>query len=357
MASNKAVYRYRLLDRCFRDTSRDYTLLDLLDAVNRGLSESSTPHPVGERQLYADIAYMRSPDGLDAEIDTFRVIRQDERGHNRSYIAYRYHDPSFSIDHTPLTTKQMAHIKSAMDSLSIVLGLPQFAWIQESFSILGQEMVPNDKPCIQLEANPYLGGKRSMEVYKIFENIFTAIQDKQALVVNYHCFTTGEHTFRFHPCYFKQFRGFWYAFGVTSDKPKIIKTLALDRIQSVMPCGDPYINVNFDPNAYFEDFIGVVDVPEPPVEVHLQFKGWAAPYVENCPLHGSQRSSWIEIDGERVLDVRLFVKINAELEGCLLYYCDCVKVLSPDNLIERHLDHLRGAVKISGLGEETAGKK
>ncbi|MCQ2274688.1 MAG: WYL domain-containing protein [Bacteroidales bacterium] len=350
MSSSKAIHRYRLLDKCFRDTSREYTLTDLLDVVNRGLSEMANPKPVSERQLYVDIAYMRSPDGLDAEIDTFRIVRPDENGHNRPYTAYRYHDPTFSIDHVPLTTKQAATITSAMESLRIVAGLPQFAWIQESFKGMRAMADYNiNVPRIQLDVNPYLGGPRAMEVYKHFEQIFTAIQDKQSLVVEYCCFKNGPCTYHFHPCFFKQFRGFWYAFGVTTSDPENILTLAMDRISGIKPCSDTYIDIDFDPQSYFYDFIGVINTPEPPVKVHLQFKGWAAPYVENCPLHGSQQASWIEVDGERVLDVKLFVKLNEELEGALLYYCDCCKVLSPESLIERHHNHLIKAMKINGL--------
>lgn len=351
MASNKAIQRYRLLDKCFRDISRDYTLADLLEEVNRGLSETANPKPVGERQLYVDIAYMRSPDGLDAEIDTFRIIRPDEHGHNRPYTAYRYHDPSFSIDHMPLTTKQVACITSAMESLDVIMGLPQIAWIQESFN--GMSAISKHKsnvPRIQLDVNPDLGGSRAMEVYKHFEQIFTAIQDHQPLTIEYGCFKRGHCTYHFHPCYFKQFRGFWYAFGVTTEKPNEIQTIAMDRIQAIKPCTDPYINANFDPESYFEDFIGVINTPNPPEDIHLQFVGWAAPYVENCPLHGSQKAKWIEVDGERVLDVKLNVKVNQELEGALLYYCDCCRVLSPDTLIERHKAHIVNAMKLNGLG-------
>lgn len=352
MSSSKAIQRYRLLDRCFRDTSRDYTLQDLLDEVNRGLSETANPHPVGERQLYTDIAYMRSPDGLDAEIETFKIVRADENGHNRAYTAYRYRDTSFSIDHMPLTTKQVACVKSAIDCLRIVMGMPQLAWIQEAFSGMNQFDSSLFNPCIQLDNNPFLGGTRSFEVYKNFEHIFTAIQNKQVLLVDYCSFQDGPCQYRFHPCYFKQFRGFWYAFGVTTEHPDTITTLAIDRIQSLKSCNDIFIKADFDPHSYFEDFIGVVNVPGTPVDVHLQFSGWAAPYVENCPLHGSQRSKWIEIDGEKVLDVHIFVKINAELEGDLLYYCDCVKVLSPDLLIQRHHDHLRKAISLNNLDKK-----
>ena len=49
-ARNKAQIRYRILDRCFRDTTKDYTLSDLLMTVNRLLetdcarNEPSFPH-------------------------------------------------------------------------------------------------------------------------------------------------------------------------------------------------------------------------------------------------------------------------------------------------------------------------
>lgn len=347
MSSNKAVRRYRVLNRCLRDISREYTILDLLDEVNKDQCELADPHPVSERQLYADIAYMKSVDGLNADIDTFKVVRPDERGHNRSYMAYRYHDPSFSIDNTPLTDKQLSYINSALDSLSLISGIPQVAWLQQSLANVQVKYNDSGKPGIEFFGNPYLGGARSTEVFKIFEQVFSAYTNKLSIIIYYRCFKRGDCSFRFHPFYFKQFRGFWYVFGVTTDKPNEIHTLALDRMLSAEPCSDPYISVDFDPDTYFEDFVGVIDVPGDPVDVHLQFFGWASNYVENCPLHGSQRSKWIDVNGQRVLDVRLKVKINSEFIGDLQYYMDCLKVVSPESLRQDQLSRLRNALALN----------
>lgn len=349
MANDKSVRRYRVLNRCFRDTSRDYTLLDLLDEVNKDQSELSDPHPVSERQLYSDIAYMRSVDGLNAEIDTYKVVRPDEKGHNRPYVAYRYHDPSFSIDNLPLTGKQLNYVRSALNSLKFITGIPQVAWLQQSFVGVQQYFENYTKPCIQFSGNPFLGGSRANEVYQFFEQIFTAITNKQALTINYRCFKRGDCSFRFHPIYFKQFRGFWYVYGATTEDPETIRTLALDRMLSVGPCDDSYIAVDFDPESYFEDIVGVINVPGEPVDVHLQFFGWATNYVENCPLHGSQRSKWIDVDGQKVLDVWLKLKINSEFVGDLQYYVDCVKVISPESLRLSHIEHIRSAMALNGI--------
>lgn len=349
MPSNKAIRRYRVLNRCLRDVTREYTLLDLLDEVNKDQCELADPHPVSERQLYADIAYMKSVDGLNADIDTFKVVRPDERGHNRSYMAYRYHDPSFSIDNTPLTDKQLSYINSALDSLSLISGIPQVAWLQQSLFGSQQLFEHGRHPFVQFGGNPFYGGTRVDELFKLFEQVFTAVTNKQSIRIGYRCFVKGDCEYNFHPFYFKQYHGFWYVFGVTTEEPDRIQPLAIDRIRSVSPCRDKYVHVDFDPNSYFEDIVGVVDTPEPPVDVHLHIYGWASDYIVNCPLHGSQRSSWIEVDGERVLDVWLKVKLNLELQGDLQYYMDCVKVLEPEKLRVEHTRRIRSAMALNGL--------
>lgn len=347
MSSNKAVQRYRLLDKCFRDTTREYTSADLLDAVNRGLSELSNPHSIGERQLYADIAYMRSEDGLKAEIDTYRVVRPDENGRNRTFVAYRYHDPKFSIDHMPLTHKQMSYIESAIESFGFISGIPQVAWLQNSVMGVRTKFEINNQPCVRFSGNPFLGGSRANEVYDNFEQLFTAMRNQQSVTVHYCSFEHEPSVFSFHPVYMKQFHEFWYVYGVTTDAPKTIQTLALDRIDRIDPCNDKYIHSDFDPDTYFADIVGVVDTGGEAEDVHVMVYGWAGRYMENCPLHGSQRSKWMEVDGEKVLDVHLHVKINTELISMLMFYGACIKVLSPMSLVEEYRTSLRKAIALN----------
>ena len=59
MPTNKnAQLRYQILDRCFSDFKRKYTIEDLIDKVNDALYDL-TGTDISVRQIRADIKYMR----------------------------------------------------------------------------------------------------------------------------------------------------------------------------------------------------------------------------------------------------------------------------------------------------------
>ncbi|MBQ0160936.1 MAG: WYL domain-containing protein [Bacteroidales bacterium] len=93
----------------------------------------------------------------------------------------------------------------------------------------------------------------------------------------------------------------------------------------------------------------MLDPGTEPVDVHFQVFGWGAKYIEVSPIHGSQRSSWIEVDGQKALDVHLLVKLNNELEEALLSIMDCIKVLAPQELVESHHQRALQIMRINEL--------
>ena len=53
--------------------------------------------------------------------------------------------------------------------------------------------------------------------------------------------------------------------------------------------------------------------------------------METKPLHGSQKSKWID---ENTLEVKLNIIINYELERLILSYADSVTVIHPQSLLD-----------------------
>jgi muramidase (phage lysozyme) len=69
MPTNKnAQLRYQILDRCFSDKHRRYTIDDLLEKVNEALLDL-TGREVSLRQIRDDIKYMRDRVTYDAPIE------------------------------------------------------------------------------------------------------------------------------------------------------------------------------------------------------------------------------------------------------------------------------------------------
>ena len=101
-------------------------------------------------------------------------------------------------------------------------------------------------------------------------------------------------------------------------------------------------NTKIDWQEYFEDIIGVTKpLKAKATEVILHFTGRTGNYMETKPLHGSQKSKWID---ENTLEVTLDIIINYELERLILSYADSVKVIQPMSLSDTIKNRLEEAL-------------
>ena len=78
MPTNKnALLRYQILDRCFSNRHRKYTIEDLVDAVNEALYDMYGSE-VSVRQIRDDIKYMRDRVSYDAPLPlAYRNVHTD----------------------------------------------------------------------------------------------------------------------------------------------------------------------------------------------------------------------------------------------------------------------------------------
>ena len=115
--------------------------------------------------------------------------------------------------------------------------------------------------------------------------------------------------------------------------------MALDRILSIIEIKKRYHkNTGINWGEYFDDIIGVTKEDGKEVEnIVLHFNGKTGKYIESKPIHGSQKSKWIE---NNILEVRLQLIPNYEFESLVLSYADNVKVIQPKKIAlqirERH---------------------
>tara|TARA_R100000306_G_C4367461_1_gene138344 strand:- start:8 stop:232 length:225 start_codon:yes stop_codon:yes gene_type:complete len=73
MSVNKnALIRYQILDRCFRNPGRMYFWEDLLKECNNALVEFDPNNQgIQRRQLFDDIRFMESDQGVSTNLDHF----------------------------------------------------------------------------------------------------------------------------------------------------------------------------------------------------------------------------------------------------------------------------------------------
>ena len=89
MSANKnAQLRDQILDRCFSNFKKKYTIDDLIEEVNEKLYDMNGIE-VSLRQFREDIMFMRDRMGYDAPIETYPLEGRK--------CYYRYSDRDFTI--------------------------------------------------------------------------------------------------------------------------------------------------------------------------------------------------------------------------------------------------------------------
>lgn len=287
---------------------------------------------ISRRQIFEDIAFMESEEGWSIDLGRFREERK---------VFYRYNDTTFSINNMPLNEVEINQLKSAVDILSQFKGMPQFEWMHELVPKLQQgTLVENGKKTIiEFDSNQYLKGIENLGT------LHNAISYKKVLCISYHPFEAdAPFNVTLHPYYLKQYNNRWFLFGYNPDRGKYDWNLALDRIVSIAEEKGKYEkNTEIDWGEYFEDIIGVTKPADARVEaITLHFYGKTGRYIESKPLHGSQRSKWID---SNTLEVSLQLMINYEFERLILSYADSVLVLSPEKLGGQIKERISAALK------------
>ncbi|MFT3681243.1 MAG: WYL domain-containing protein [Ferruginibacter sp.] len=334
MATNKnALVRYKLLDNCFRNPGKRYFIDDLIEECEKVLLEiDPDSNGISRRQILDDIAFMESTDGWNIELARHREGRK---------VFYRYADPGFSINNMPLNEVEINQLQSATEILSQFKGMPQFEWVNELVPKLKQGMAVKEaaETIIEFDNNQYLKGIEHLGV------LHNAIFYKKVLSILYQPFENDEpFEVVIHPYFLKQYNNRWFLFGYNSEKEKLDWNLAIDRIVSIKEIKGKYRkNTVIDWQEYFEDIIGVTKPVNAEIEsVVLHFSGKTGNYMETKPLHGSQKSKWLN---GHTLEVTLQLILNYELERLILSYADSVSVMQPLSLAKAIKNRLEEALK------------
>ena len=332
MPTNKnAQLRYQILDRCFSDFHRTYSIEDLLDKVNESLMELYGTQ-VSIRQIREDIKYMRDRVSYNAPIETYPF---DGR---KSY--YRYSDPSFSIFNDELTIKEVETLRHAIDTLSRFRGVPANARLEDVISNLEFRfgMKSETEHVVSFDNNALLKGT------EFLGELIESALNHQPLNLLYRTFAGNERAAIIHPYHIKQFNNRWFLIGLQEGSHgHYITNKALDRIVKFSRANVPFIpNTEIDFNEYFKDIVGVTLPEDHPVaeEVLLKFDEARFPYVVNKPIHPSQ-----EVEDEEQHIIKLMVRPNKELEACIFSFGNQVEVLRPEWLRQQIASKIKDLLK------------
>lgn len=321
MATNKnALIRYKVLDNCFRNPGKRYFIDDLIEECEKVLLEiDQDSNGISRRQILDDISFMESKDGWKIELTRNREGRK---------VFYRYSDPAFSINNMPLNEVEINQLQSAADILSQFKGMPQFEWVNELVPKLKQGMASKEAAAtiIEFDNNQYLKGIEHLGP------LHNAIFYKKVLEISYQPYENDTpYNLIIHPYFLKQYNNRWFLFGYNPEKEKYDWNLALDRILTITEIKGKYQKNNqVDWEEYFEDIIGVTKTVDASVEnITLRFFGKTGKYIESKPIHGTQKSKWIDAN---ILEANFQLIINYEFERLILSYADSIKVIKPNKL-------------------------
>jgi predicted DNA-binding transcriptional regulator YafY len=325
--TKNALTRYKVLDYCFRNKSKRYTIDDLLNAVNKELSDKGVS--ISKRQLWKDIGYMQDPLGYN--------IALKEHLRDGKKRIFMYEDTDFTIFNLPLNIHINSEVEAMIDLLRQFSGLPQFASLNELVLKINTEVNPLENT-ISFDTNPDLVG------LDFLDDLFNFIQNNKVLNIEYQSFKANNaKIITIHPYHLKQYNKRWFLFGLEDEKNRI-SNLALDRIKGIKPQRKKYIkNTTIVWEEYFDDIIGVTKYKSSTLEeIVLHIKGESIPYIKSKPLHHSQKTKMID---DNTLEVRLKLMVNPELEFLLLSYGSAVKVISPGSLKDKIKNHILDASK------------
>ena len=311
----QVLLRYKVLNDCFRNPYREYTIEDLVDACSKAMrDELDMMAGVSKRTVQNDIA----------NLETNYHIRLDEKLRRGRQRLYRYVDTSYTLPMYRMNDRERHKLQDAIRVLGDYEGEPLYDWTRSLLmQIEGGLLDENSTPVVSFQSNPDYTGLTH------FSELLQAIIQKRVLKLTYKPFGKDTFTEKIYPYHLKQFNDRWYLIAQAVGYDTFAH-YALDRIESFEEIALKYKEPEVDFSEYFDDVIGVT-VPErlEPVDVLLRVSNNRFNYIKTKPLHLSQR---IVSEEEGYTRISINVKINKELIALLLSFGADIEVLSPASL-------------------------
>jgi predicted DNA-binding transcriptional regulator YafY len=318
-ANKNAIIRYRIIDRCLRNSMRRYPSKEY---IRQQISEQLFGEGGSEISISSvekDIIAMRD----DAALGYHAPIK-----YHKTEKGYYYEDPNFSIDGIGLNTQDSDALREAASLLNAFVDLPVFADLKAAiekintrFSLSAELDDPGIEEYVQFEQATSSAGKEWLKP------VYQYITDRQPIRFRYNNIYKNEqkeHTLD--PYLLKEVRNKWYVIG-WNNKYQRFTTYALDRISELEPAGKPFkFRRDFNPGDFYKYSTGIMEGGTPGEKIVVEAYGAIARLLRINPLHQSQQVIRELKDGIRM---ELEVSITEELIRQLLTYSNQLKIIRP----------------------------
>ena len=313
------LLRYKVLNACFRDTSRLYDINALVECCHQEMMRVYEKG-VSKRTVQNDLQLL--------QLEPYNV-EFDEQLRKSHY--YRYADTAFNLAVVAdLTRREKSALLQTVELLRPFCSdadnaNPLMQWM---FMVLQRlesgKPIAENSPSVSFENNGALAGMGNFNV------LLESIINHQPLTLRYRSFRKSKASdINVHPYHLKQYNSRWYLIAQPDDFDNLA-TYALDRILDVSLWNKTFRPSDVDFDAYFADTIGTTVIPQAKSErIVLRIASWRYPYVETKPFSEKQRV--VHRDDESVT-IAFPMKVNPELVSEILSFGHHVEVLQPQSL-------------------------
>lgn len=321
-------FRFRIIDECLRDTSRTWSLDDLIQEVSRKLTDEFNVEKVSRRSIQYDIALMREkqPVGYNAPI-----VCIDGK--------YSYSDESFSIVNMQLSKPDIDNLTEVANTLRQYKQYVHLGDISKLIEKIEAIIAINPLPNSQYAA--FEVNKTLVKGIPWLKQIVDAVINKRVIEISFKGKDDTVTTQVIHPYYLKEYQNEWFLFGV--DDPSLeLNAIPVAKIAAISPQIINFIeNTKYTYNEYFKFLIGTRPAEAgKPVVVTLKVSNDVAEHLKEHPLHPSQS---IEDFSDSGCIVSLKILINRDIIEKILGFGSNVKVESPEKLRKTIISELKEA--------------
>jgi predicted DNA-binding transcriptional regulator YafY len=333
IASNKAILRYRIIDRCLRSTAKPYPTKEELRAAC-------------EEELYGSTDGAHVCDStIEKDLFALRMEHDAPIKFSRRYNGYYYTDKEYSIDEIPLNEKDIEAIKMAANILDQFKNASIFKQFNYAIGkILDRVNVASSEKSSELEKFVQFEDMPSAQGSEWLEPILEGIRTKMKVQFNYQSFSDTEKKWRrIHPYLLKEYRHRWYLIGRNELKDKV-QTFGLDRISDLTILTEKFeTSADFDPNLFFRYSIGITANNGTPEKIVIQTNELLSKYLLSQPLHNSQEYLGGKKDKHQF---SYFLLPSFELKMTLLGFGSEVKILEPSTLQQEIKETAKSIAKL-----------
>jgi len=325
MPANKyALLRYRIIDRCLRNSARPFPDKEVLRAACEDSLFGSDGGHISLSSIEKDIWAMR----YESELGFYAPIE-----YHPGKRGYFYTDEEYSISDVSLSEEDMSAIRFAALTLEQFKDVPVFAGYENAIQkVIDRLRVAPEKEKglsrfvlfekeVKATGSSYLGA------------VIDAIRMQKTLEITYKKFGMVEESkYLIEPLLLKEYRNMWYVVAKNVRKNRIA-TFGLDRIADLHETGASFdLPGGFDPDIYFANSVGITVNDSEPLHIVIRFKIRWLDYLIAHPIHLSQKVSSVDESG---FLVSLDVSVSSELMGLLLGFGEDAVVESPKVLREK----------------------